>query len=130
MPRKLLLIATALLALALPATAQARFSAQRVAQARVALGHAPLALARPAQAPAACANADLVPTAGNLDAIRAAILCLHNQIRARNGLPALKSNAKLRRATISAEWPSARSEERRVGKECPSLCRSRWSPYH
>ena len=24
----------------------------------------------------------------------------------------------------------ARSEERRVGKECPSLCRSRWSPYH
>ena len=24
----------------------------------------------------------------------------------------------------------ARSEERRVGKECPLLCRSRWSPYH
>jgi multiple sugar transport system permease protein len=24
----------------------------------------------------------------------------------------------------------ARSEERRVGKECFSLCRSRWSPYH
>ena len=24
----------------------------------------------------------------------------------------------------------ARSEERRVGKECPQLCRSRWSPYH
>src|SRR5216117_4239529 len=23
-----------------------------------------------------------------------------------------------------------RSEERRVGKECPSLCRSRWWPYH
>ena len=23
-----------------------------------------------------------------------------------------------------------RSEERRVGKECPQLCRSRWSPYH
>ena len=23
-----------------------------------------------------------------------------------------------------------RSEERRVGKECPVLCRSRWSPYH
>ena len=22
------------------------------------------------------------------------------------------------------------SEERRVGKECPSKCRSRWSPYH
>ena len=23
-----------------------------------------------------------------------------------------------------------RSEERRVGKECYALCRSRWSPYH
>src|SRR3546814_13202720 len=26
--------------------------------------------------------------------------------------------------------PSTRSEERRVGKECVSTCRSRWSPYH
>src|SRR3546814_16354122 len=26
-------------------------------------------------------------------------------------------------------WPG-RSEERRVGKECVSTCRSRWSPYH
>src|SRR3546814_7446664 len=25
---------------------------------------------------------------------------------------------------------AARSEERRVGKECVSTCRSRWSPYH
>src|SRR3546814_17448296 len=25
---------------------------------------------------------------------------------------------------------SGRSEERRVGKECVSTCRSRWSPYH
>src|SRR3546814_10089676 len=34
-----------------------------------------------------------------------------------------------------APWPqrgpaSARSEERRVGKECGSTCRSRWSTYH
>ena len=28
------------------------------------------------------------------------------------------------------EQVGARSEERRVGKECVSLCRSRWSPYH
>src|SRR3546814_19948399 len=30
-------------------------------------------------------------------------------------------------------WPlneSTRSEERRVGKECVSTCRSRWSTYH
>src|SRR3546814_8932463 len=26
--------------------------------------------------------------------------------------------------------PFLRSEERRVGKECVSTCRSRWSPYH
>src|SRR3546814_4651859 len=30
----------------------------------------------------------------------------------------------------SAEMFYSRSEERRVGKECVSTCRSRWSPYH
>src|SRR3546814_16615741 len=29
---------------------------------------------------------------------------------------------------ITQQW--GRSEERRVGKECVSTCRSRWSPYH
>ena len=28
------------------------------------------------------------------------------------------------------ELKAARSEERRVGKECEVPCRSRWSPYH
>src|SRR3546814_3744579 len=28
------------------------------------------------------------------------------------------------------EFDPDRSEERRVGKECVSTCRSRWSPYH
>src|SRR3546814_10097589 len=28
------------------------------------------------------------------------------------------------------DWQASRSEERRVGKECVSTCRSRWSPYH
>src|SRR3546814_13445570 len=27
-------------------------------------------------------------------------------------------------------WTTYRSEERRVGKECVSTCRSRWSPYN
>ena len=31
---------------------------------------------------------------------------------------------------IAATVGPGRSEERRVGKECPQLCRSRWSPYH
>src|SRR3546814_13444987 len=30
----------------------------------------------------------------------------------------------------SMRQAQARSEERRVGKECVSTCRSRWSPYH
>src|SRR3546814_18620353 len=29
-----------------------------------------------------------------------------------------------------SDLPEDRSEERRVGKECVSTCRSRWSPYH
>src|SRR3546814_13790481 len=34
-------------------------------------------------------------------------------------------------ATQSAQDAlESRSEERRVGKECVSTCRSRWSPYH
>src|SRR3546814_5205085 len=31
--------------------------------------------------------------------------------------------------TGNVAGPTARSEERRVGKECVSTCRSRWSPY-
>ena len=35
-----------------------------------------------------------------------------------------RGGSKVRRAV------NARSEERRVGKECGYQCRSRWSPYH
>ena len=39
-----------------------------------------------------------------------------------------------RRLRLTQLWSGAhglkRSEERRVGKECTVLCRSRWSPYH
>src|SRR3546814_7723516 len=31
---------------------------------------------------------------------------------------------------LKASTDLKRSEERRVGKECVSTCRSRWSPYH
>src|SRR3546814_5877182 len=31
---------------------------------------------------------------------------------------------------LSPRGDAHRSEERRVGKECVSTCRSRWSPYH
>jgi uncharacterized protein YkwD len=61
-------------------------------------------LALPAASPAAgkraatCENTELVPDAGNLAAVRAAVLCLHNRERSARGLPALKEHAKLRKA--------------------------------
>ena len=34
------------------------------------------------------------------------------------------------KAVTAIRAGAGRSEERRVGKECLSVCRSRWSPYH
>src|SRR3546814_16624332 len=45
---------------------------------------------------------------------------------AAEALPRLPSNLR----SPAAAWSKPRSEERRVGKECVSTCRSRWSPYH
>ena len=36
----------------------------------------------------------------------------------------------LQNTVLELQQVSSRSEERRVGKECLRLCRSRWSPYH
>jgi uncharacterized protein YkwD len=51
-----------------------------------------------------CANTHLVPTRHNLGKIRRAIVCLHNQIRARHHLPLLKANHKLLKAAKSHSW--------------------------
>src|SRR3546814_4950608 len=40
---------------------------------------------------------------------------------------AIRTNQPINEAENTAK---SRSEERRVGKECVSTCRSRWSPYH
>src|SRR3546814_4930914 len=53
----------------------------------------------------------------------------------RRALPARVRSWRSRRtrapASSAVSIPlSWRSEERRVGKECVSTCRSRWSPYH
>ena len=37
---------------------------------------------------------------------------------------------QLETAGLVVRTDDGRSEERRVGKECCALCRSRWSPYH
>ena len=38
--------------------------------------------------------------------------------------------SKIKLILTRHEQGATRSEERRVGKECASMCRSRWSPYH
>src|SRR3546814_15253841 len=38
--------------------------------------------------------------------------------------------ARIDMLSTGIRTPVGRSEERRVGKECVSTCRSRWSPYH
>src|SRR3546814_17163473 len=53
----------------------------------------------------------------------------------REYLHSIGSSDRTLKLQIEAElaWQSylgQRSEERRVGKECDSTCRSRWSPYH
>ena len=49
-----------------------------------------------------------------------------------SGLPAHSCQRLGSSLRVYSAFPSAasRSEERRVGKECTSWCRSRWSPYH
>src|SRR3546814_15021511 len=51
------------------------------------------------------------------------------KVKSANGRPAIKLSDNYAKATGPAE-EIERSEERRVGKECVSTCRSRWSPYH
>src|SRR3546814_2431991 len=44
------------------------------------------------------------------------------------GLTAIQFIIKIK--NLGVIFLLTRSEERRVGKECVSTCRSRWSPYH
>jgi uncharacterized protein YkwD len=48
--------------------------------------------------PAVCPNADLAPDAGNLELIRGALDCLHDQVRTQRGLGTLARNAALETA--------------------------------
>ncbi len=57
-----------------------------------------LASQAPAAAPAGCADGDLVPTAANLDRVRAATFCLVNQQRAAQGLAPLSVDPILQAA--------------------------------
>jgi uncharacterized protein YkwD len=106
-PRRSRLILPLLLAAALlgPAAAGARVRGEVTGHVQVRSAKAPAKAATPKQAPAPapaapqrCDSTDLQPAPENVEAIRDAILCLHNQIRAQNGLPALRANVRLERA--------------------------------
>ena len=47
-----------------------------------------------------------------------------------NRLVYILEGSSTSRFEFRVQLESPRSEERRVGKECASMCRSRWSPYH
>src|SRR3546814_21086588 len=47
-----------------------------------------------------------------------------------NSVPTAEENVNARWADVQADYQRRRSEERRVGKECVSTCRYRWSPYN
>src|SRR3546814_11099083 len=65
---------------------------------------------------------------------QANMVSLHNRFRGcirdtRAEFPAAFSDA-LMALEVYTTWRGTRSDERRVGKECVSTCRSRWSPYN
>src|SRR3546814_3065879 len=52
------------------------------------------------------------------------------EYRRRGAIADEKLEILLQHLRAASSGDAARSEERRVGKECVSTCRSRWSPYH
>src|SRR3546814_19814048 len=64
--------------------------------------------------------------------LKAAVLAVVLQAVVRVGSRALKNNVMRGLAALAflAIFLLDRSEERRVGKECVSTCRFRWSPYN
>src|SRR3546814_12053661 len=52
------------------------------------------------------------------------------QVTGRAGCIVIAVEQEITTVVECCRLPVRRSEERRVGKECVSTCRSRWSPYH
>jgi uncharacterized protein YkwD len=98
MPRtRILALSMVLAGFAVPAAADAAPHHARASWS-IASSAKKSAVHRAHKAQAGCADADLAPDGANDDRIRAAILCLHNEIRAEHHLPALKANVRLRDA--------------------------------
>src|SRR3546814_20854801 len=61
--------------------------------------------------------------------VRTHLNALYRKLKVANRIELLR-HVSTGLATVASKQPGPRSEERRVGKECVSTCRSRWSPYH
>src|SRR3546814_19688437 len=67
-----------------------------------------------------------------------AVIYTHSHVDHFGGVRGIVDEAGVRSGAVKIYAPEGfleaavaeRSEERRVGKECVSTCRSRWSPYH
>ena len=97
---------------------------------------APVAAAAPSasharSASASCPGRDLVPTTENLGAVRAAVVCLHTQIRVQHHLPVLGENSRLRHAAVahSADMVSERYFEHTTPSGTTLLDRLRSAAY-
>jgi uncharacterized protein YkwD len=77
-----------------------------------------IALAVPAAASAACADADLLPAADNLPRVAASTLCLLNEERAAQGLRPVAENAALTHA--SRDYSQLMVDQRFFAHESPS----------
>jgi uncharacterized protein YkwD len=93
--RRLFAVAVAAAVLVAPAAAHAESAPPKGIKATISLGKKRGPKAKVARN---CANTDVMPAPENVELVRDAVLCLHNQIRAEHGLPLLKENAKLRKA--------------------------------
>src|SRR3546814_17964284 len=104
---------------------------------RADFGDSPMAGAQMRRADLFCAdfqNADLTRVVLDRADLRGANLCRTvlrhaslNQVDLRPGQVMIADTNESKQVNANLD---GRSEERRVGKECVSTCRSRWSPYH
>src|SRR3546814_19088662 len=67
---------------------------------------------------------------GNAQTANTARFTIVLKPREERALTASQIINRLRPEVAKVQGASLRSEERRVGKECVSTCRSRWSPYN
>src|SRR3546814_13414248 len=81
------------------------------------------------------AHADTAPAhkteAGQYVSDSATTAKVKTALLAEKGLKSTDISVETKNGTVQLSgFVVSRSEERRVGKECVSTCRSRWSPYH